>query len=240
MVSLTIDGRAVSVPKGATILDAARQLGIHIPTLCWLEKVSPTGACRVCVVEVEGVARPMTACNTPVKEGIVVTTQSRSWRRSGRGDGADAGQPPAGLPRLRRRRRVRPAGLPAMASASPSRSIQAVLNRKQIRYDWPLIESDPNRCILCEKCVKVDHEMVRSDAIEVVNRGEETIIDTQDGKPLNCDFCGNCVGVCPTGALIDKPFKFRGRPWTYHRHPEHLRLSARWAARSTTTPATAG
>ena len=76
MVSLTIDGRAVSVPKGTTILDAARKLGIQIPTLCWLEKVSPTGACRVCVVEVEGVARPMTACNTPVKEGIVVTTTS--------------------------------------------------------------------------------------------------------------------------------------------------------------------
>ena len=59
-----------------------------------------------------------------------------------------------------------------------------------------LIESDPNRCILCEKCVKVDHEVVGCDAIAVVNRGEATIIDTIDGKPLNCEFCGNCVGSC--------------------------------------------
>ena len=215
MVSLTIDGRAVSVPKGATILDAARQLGIHIPTLCWLEKVSPTGACRVCVVDVEGVARPMTACNTPVKEGIVVTTTNEK------------------LEAIRKQVMElmlvnHPLDCPVCDAAGEcdlqdtcydfgvtKPEFQAVLNRKQIRYDWPLLESDPNRCILCEKCVKVDHEIVRSDAIEVVARGEETIIDTHDGKTLNCDFCGNCVGACPVGALIDKPFKFRGRPWTY-------------------------
>ena len=215
MINLTINGRTVSVPKGATILDAARELGIHIPTLCWLKKVSPTGACRVCVVEVEGVARPMTACNTPVKEGIVVTTTNEK------------------LEAIRKQVMElmlvnHPLDCPICDAAGEcdlqdtciefgvtKPEFQAALNRKQIRYDWPLLESDPNRCILCEKCVKVDHEIVRSDAIEVVARGEETIIDTHDGKTLNCDFCGNCVGACPVGALIDKPFKFRGRPWTY-------------------------
>src|SRR6056297_3245490 len=78
MVSLTIDGKTVSVPAATTILEAARKLDIAIPTLCWLQKVSPTGACRICAVEVEGVDRPMTACNTPVKDGIVVTTQSHN------------------------------------------------------------------------------------------------------------------------------------------------------------------
>ncbi len=215
MISLIIDGKAVSVPKGATILDAAKGLGIHIPTLCWLQKVSPTGACRVCVVEVEGVARPMTACNTPVKEGIVVTTTNEK------------------LEAIRKQVMElmlvnHPLDCPVCDAAGEcdlqdscvefgvtKPEYQAALNRKPIRYDWPLLESDPNRCILCEKCVKVDHEIVRSDAIEVVARGEETIIDTHDGKTLNCDFCGNCVGACPVGALIDKPFKFRGRPWTY-------------------------
>jgi len=76
MVSLTIDGKSTSVEPGVTILEAAQGIGINIPTLCWLQKVSPTGACRICAVEIEGVDRPMTACNTPVKEGIVVTTQS--------------------------------------------------------------------------------------------------------------------------------------------------------------------
>jgi len=91
----------------------------------------------------------------------------------------------------------------------------AVLERRPIRYDWKLLESDPNRCILCEKCVKVDHEIVACDAIAVVDKGEATIIDTVDGKPLNCEFCGNCIAVCPTGTLISKPFKFKGRPWTF-------------------------
>ena len=81
MVNLTIDGKSVSVPEGTTILEAARQIDIKIPTLCWLEKISTTGACRICAVEIKGVERPMTACNTPVKEGIEVTTQSAELTR---------------------------------------------------------------------------------------------------------------------------------------------------------------
>ncbi|RNC66609.1 MAG: 4Fe-4S dicluster domain-containing protein [Desulfuromonadales bacterium] len=215
MVSLTIDGKDIRVAKGSTILEAAELLGITIPTLCWLRKVSPTGACRVCAVEVEGVDRPMTACNTTVKDGIKVTTQSEK------------------LAKIRTKIMElmlvnHPLDCPVCDAGgecdlqnscyslgASKQEYGAVLERRTIRYDWPLIESDPNRCILCEKCVKVDHEVVGCDAIEVVNRGEATIIDTHDGKPLNCEFCGNCVGVCPTGTLISKPFKFRGRPWAF-------------------------
>ena len=215
MVSLTIDGKNISVPAGTTILEAARQLGIRIPTLCWLQKVSPTGACRVCAVEVEGVARNMTACNTPVKEGIVVTTQSEKLTAARKkimelmlvnhpldcpvcdaGGECDLQDNCYGLEVARQ-------------------EYSAVLERRPIRYDWQLLESDPNRCILCEKCVKVDHEIVGCDAIAVVDKGEATIIDTVDGKPLNCEFCGNCIAACPTGTLISKPFKFKGRPWTF-------------------------
>jgi len=215
MVSLTIDGKGVTVPKGTTILDAAASVGVTIPTLCWLQKVSPTGACRVCAVEVEGVDRTMTACNTPVKEGIVVTTQSEN------------------LTEIRRKIMElmlvnHPLDCPVCDAAgecdlqnatyglnAAKPEYAALLERQKIRYDWPLIESDPNRCILCEKCVKVDHEIVGADAIHVVNRGDRAIIDTVDGRPLDCEFCGNCVGACPTGTLISKPFKFRGRPWTF-------------------------
>lgn len=215
MVTLTIDGRDVTVTRGSTILEAARQLGIKIPTLCWLEKVSPTGACRICAVEIEGVDRTMTACNTPVKEGIKVTTQSDR------------------LSEIRRKVMElmlvnHPLDCPVCDAAgecdlqnctyaieADKPGYSAVLERHKIRYDWPLIESDANRCILCEKCVKVDHEIVGCDAIRVVDHGDRTIIDTVDGKPLNCEFCGNCVGACPTGTLITKPFKFRGRPWSF-------------------------
>jgi formate dehydrogenase alpha subunit len=213
MVTLTIDGRNIAVEEETTILDAAARLGIRIPTLCWLKKVSPTGACRICAVEIEGVGRPMTSCNTPVKEGIRVTTRSEQLD-------------------LIRRKMVElllvnhPLDCPvcdaggecALQDACYEQDVvrqeyAALLERRPIRYDWRLLESDPNRCILCEKCVKVDHEIVGADAIAVVNCGEDAVIDTVDGGPLNCEFCGNCIAVCPTGTLISKPFKFRARPW---------------------------
>ena len=214
--TLTIDGQQVTVPVGATILDAAAELGIKIPTLCWLKKVSTTGACRVCVVKVEGVERFMTACNTPVKDGIVVTTTS---------------------PELESTRKKtlelmlvnHPLDCPICDAAGECDlqdtcySLQvdknkygAELERLPIRYDWKLLESDPNRCILCEKCVKVCREIVGREAIEIVDRGDRTIIDTITGEPLDCDFCGNCINACPTGTLISKPFKFRGRPWSFN------------------------
>ncbi|MDD2542404.1 MAG: molybdopterin-dependent oxidoreductase, partial [Desulfuromonadaceae bacterium] len=215
MVTLTIDGKRIQVPKGTTILDAAAELGITIPTLCWLKKVSTTGACRICIVDIAGVDRPMTACNTPVKEGISVTTST---------------------PKLEETRKKtlelmlvnHPLDCPVCDAGGEcnlqdtcyslkvdKNSYGADLERLPIRYDWKLLESDPNRCILCEKCVKVCREIVGREAIEVVDRGDNTIIDTMTRESLDCDFCGNCIGACPTGTLISKPFKFKGRPWTF-------------------------
>ncbi|MEI6206116.1 MAG: molybdopterin-dependent oxidoreductase [Desulfuromonadales bacterium] len=213
--TLTIDRKQVTVPVGSTILEAASESGIRIPTLCWLKKISTTGACRICVVKVEGVERFMTACNTPVKDGIVVTTTS---------------------PELEAARRKtlelmlvnHPLDCPICDAAGECdlqdtcyglqvtrNKYSAELERLPIRYDWKLLESDPNRCILCEKCVKVCREIVGREAIEIVDRGDRTIIDTVSGEPLDCDFCGNCINACPTGTLISTPFKFRGRPWTF-------------------------
>jgi formate dehydrogenase alpha subunit len=213
--TLTIDGRQVTVPVSATILEAASELGIKIPTLCWLKKVSTTGACRICVVKIEGVERFMTACNTPVKDGITVITTS---------------------PELEAARKKtlelmlvnHPLDCPICDAAGEcdlqdtcyalhvnKNEYVAELERLPIRYDWKLLESDPNRCILCEKCVKVCREVVGREAIEIVDRGDSTIIDTITREPLDCDFCGNCINACPTGTLISKPFKFRGRPWTF-------------------------
>ncbi len=219
MVSLTIDGKQVSVPKGSTILEAAQKLDIAIPTLCWLEKISPTGACRICVVEVEGLERPQTACNTPVKDGIVVTTQSERLTRI--------------------RRQVvqmllvnHPIDCP-VCDAGGECSLQDVCYdldvdtqpyaaqdvAHDVINDWPLIQQVPSRCILCEKCVKVCHEVVGASALVVRERGERAFIDTVDGKPLDCEFCGNCVAECPTGTLLSKPFMFKARPWEMTRVP---------------------
>ncbi|SDZ74916.1 formate dehydrogenase alpha subunit [Desulfuromusa kysingii] len=216
MVNLTIDGKSVSVPKDTTILEAARQVDIHIPTLCWLEKVSPTGACRICAVEIEGVDRPMTACNTPVKEGIKVTTQSEKLKKS--------------------RRQImelilvnHPLDCP-VCDAGGECDLQDIcyeldVVRQEFQADdvnpetinhWPLIQQVPNRCILCEKCVKVCHELIGADALFVNDKGDRAFIDK---KLENCTYCGNCVAVCPTGTMISKPFKFKARPWTLRKAP---------------------
>ncbi len=214
-INLTIDGKDVQVPTGTTILDAAGKLGIKIPTLCWLEKISTTGACRVCAVHVEGVARPMTACNTPVKEGIKVTTQSPE------------------LEQIRRKTMElmlvnHPLDCPVCDAAGECdlqdtcyglsvarQEYAADPENLQIRYDWSLLESDPNRCIMCEKCVKVCREITGVGAIETQSCGDRAVVETISGKPLDCDFCGNCIAACPTGTLISKPFKFMGRPWAF-------------------------
>ncbi|MFO7766156.1 MAG: molybdopterin-dependent oxidoreductase [Pelovirga sp.] len=210
MVNLTIDGNSTSVPKGTTILEAARQLSIHIPTLCWLKKISTTGACRICAVEIEGVDRPMTACNTPVKDGIVVTTQSEALTKA--------------------RKQImelillnHPLDCPVCDAGGEcdlqDTCFELGVNRQHFKAEdvnpptidrWPLIQQVPSRCIMCEKCVKVCHELMGADALFINDKGDRAFIDK---RVENCIYCGNCVSVCPTGTMISKPFKFRARPW---------------------------
>ncbi|BCR03366.1 NADPH-Fe(3+) oxidoreductase subunit alpha [Desulfuromonas versatilis] len=216
MVSLTIDGKTVSVPAGTTILEAARKIDIAIPTLCWLQKVSPTGACRICAVEITGVDRPMTACNTPVKDGIVVTTQSEKLSAI--------------------RRQLVEMVLVNHPLDCPVCDAGGECDLQNICYDldvtsqpfeaedvnhptideWPLIQQVPSRCILCEKCVKVCHEAVGSSSLWLNDKGDRAFID----KHLElCEFCGSCVQVCPTGTMISKTFKFKARPWELRKTP---------------------
>ncbi len=219
MVNLKIDGRDVEIAKGGTILAAAEKIGIKIPTLCFLKKISPTGACRVCVVEIEGADKPMTACNTPAIEGMVVTTQTEKLHKIRQqviqltlvNHPLDCPVCDAGG-ECDLQNSCYELGVDAQRFAGEN------LNHADIN-DWPLIQQVPSRCILCEKCVKVCHELVGASALEVKNKGEAAYIDTVDGKPLNCEFCGSCVAVCPTGTLNSKLFKFKARPWALRKTP---------------------
>ena len=210
MVNLKIDGKQVQIEKGAMILAAAEQAGAHIPTLCYLKKVSPTGACRICVVEIEGSDTPMTACNTPATEGMVVTTQSEK------------------LATIRRQIIElllvnHPLDCP-VCDAGGECELQNVcydhdvdtqpFEAEDVNADvidrWPLIQQVPNRCVMCEKCVKTCHETIGSSALFINECGDKAFVDKDLDK---CEFCGNCVAVCPTGTMILKTFKFKARPW---------------------------
>jgi formate dehydrogenase alpha subunit len=216
MVNLTIDGKAISAPRGTTILKAALNAGINIPNLCWLDKVSATGACRLCIVEIAGVERPMTSCNTEVKEGIVVTTQSDKL--------------------LQMRRQTlslilinHPLDCPVCDAAGECKLQNLCLEldvteqpftANEVRppkiTHWPLIQYDPARCVLCMKCVKVCHELVGADALSINEKGDRAFIDKNLAR---CTHCGNCILVCPTGAMISKPFRYKARPWTMTKVP---------------------
>ncbi|MCK4693616.1 MAG: (2Fe-2S)-binding protein [Anaerolineales bacterium] len=201
-IKLTIDGQQVSVPSGTTILEAARQVGIDIPVLCYFAHTTSNGLCRLCVVEIEGVRDLQAACVTEARQDAVVHTRS---------------------PNVERVRRTILEMLASTVDLSESPELQAMIEDYQARPerfgesskrqqllidDNPVYIRDYEKCVLCWRCVQVCAEDAQfSFAINFSGRGFQTSIATFFDRPMpetTCVFCGQCVGVCPTGALKGK------------------------------------
>ena len=223
-VEVTIDGRSVSVPAGATILDACVKAGIDTPTLCYLETLTPVNACRVCVVEVEGSRTLVPACSRNVEEGMEVGTDTarvrlsrkmvleflassvdveltggfQEWLAAYEGDISRYGPQVPGEARDQRRagHHKPPDGTTVETVAQP------------VKEHDDLYVRDYSKCILCYKCVEAcGVEAQNSFAIAVAGRGFDARISTEFDTVLTdsaCVYCGNCIGVCPTGALMFK------------------------------------
>ncbi|MBW2146431.1 MAG: molybdopterin-dependent oxidoreductase [Deltaproteobacteria bacterium] len=219
MIRATIDGKKVVVPEETTILKAARQAGIHIPTLCYMDKLTPMIACRICLVEVEGTDKPVAACNTPVVDDMVVTTQSEELTRLRK----EAIQfllidHPLECPVCDAGGECNLQNLTYELGVTQKEYMLEAMEPK-INYDWPLIEHHSDRCVRCLRCINICWEVQGFGAYRLAGQGYETYITTVDGGPLNCDFCGQCVQACPVGALIHKPYKFKARSWELTRIP---------------------
>jgi NADH-quinone oxidoreductase chain G len=213
MLELTIDGKTVRAEKGATILEAALKNGIKIPNLCYDKRILPYGGCRVCVVEIEGARKLEASCATLARDGMVVSTDS---------------------PKVVKIRQTvlefmavhHPLECPVCDKAGEC-DFQDLLyeygkpegrfirEKKQTPPDirGPLIELNSQRCILCAKCVRICAEHQGQGALGLMGRGFPTVVKPAFGKALECDFCGQCVDVCPTGAILSKSVKFKARPW---------------------------
>jgi NADP-reducing hydrogenase subunit HndD len=224
-VELTIDGVAVTVPAGSTILEACRAQGIDTPTLCYLENLTPVNVCRVCVVELTGSRVLVPACSRRVEPGMEVQTDTERVRLSRKmvleflGSSVDLSTAPSAVGYLERYDadpdRYGPPASPAMTGErdgtdaghhhAPSLGAAQTVHQP-VKVDNELYVRDYSKCILCYKCVEACGEDAQNTfAIAVAGRGFDARISTEYAVPLPdsaCVYCGNCIGVCPTGALM--------------------------------------
>ena len=213
-LQVIINNREIQFSPGQTILEVCREAKISVPTLCHDKRLKPYGGCRLCLVEIKGMARPLASCTTPAEPGMTITTES---------------------PRLTRLRKT---VLELLLSNHPNDCMcceasgdctlqeltyayGAKLDKYSgeqwqlpIRQDNPFITFEANKCIICGRCVRICNEVVMAGTLSMVNRGFEAKPDTAFGKPRsldNCEFCGQCVSTCPTGALSDTKGRGLGR-----------------------------
>ena len=188
-------------------MEAADAVGIQIPRLCYHPHLSILGACRVCLVEVEGQRNPVASCAYPVAEGMKVRTSSTAAAPpAARRRGADPRQPPAGLPDLRAQRQLRAAepGLRAGRPRAPVRRASASASPKDLSS--PAVIRDPEKCILCGRCVRVCAEVQGVYNLSQQRRGFHIVVaPAHEGDMMDsvCIHCGQCVNVCPTAAFVE-------------------------------------
>jgi NADH-quinone oxidoreductase subunit G len=214
-VTLTIDGREVTAPEGTMLVDAAKQGDIEIPVFCYEPKLGePVGACRMCLVEIEGLPKLQTACSTPIRDGMVVYTRTQ--------------------PVVEAQNAVvefllvnHPLDCPVCDKGGecplqdiamgwgPGRS-RFSDPKRHFRKPLPLspdVLIDRERCILCYRCTRFSQEVSEDEQLQMIERGDRTYVGTFDERPYVAPFHGNIIELCPVGALTSASYRFRARPW---------------------------
>ena len=214
LLNIEVDGRAVQVPQGSTVLDAANKLGIYVPHFCYHRKLSIAANCRMCLVQVEKAPKPLPACATPVTEGM------KAWTHSEQAIQAQKGvmeflliNHPLDCPICDQggECQLQDLAVGYGASASRYREKKRVVFHK---YMGPLISAEEmTRCIHCTRCVRFGQELAGVMELGMPGRGEHSEIMTFVGRTVDSELSGNMIDLCPVGALTSKPFRFAARTW---------------------------
>ena len=216
MVRMTIDGMTVKVPKGTLVIEAARRVGVMIPHFCYHPKLKPDANCRMCLVEVEKMPKLQTACSTPVDEGMSVRTATSVVNDAHRSVlEFILANHPLDCPVCDQGGKC---DLQDFSHQYTATSRFAETKRVfQKEYFSPLIETQMNRCVQCLRCVRYCDEVMDVKALAPVGRGTMTEIKHFGSHPLDCEFCGGCVQICPVGAITSRLSMYEYRPWMLKR-----------------------
>jgi len=220
MITVTINGNEIEVVKGTTVLRAARAAGISIPSLCDYDLLDPFGACRMCLVEVEGMQRLQTACTLLPADGMALTTESEVLAKARR----DVLElllinHPLDCPfcdksgECELQDMVLKYGPKIGRYTEPKRIVPA-------RHEDPLLATNMERCIACERCVRLCEEVQGVSALTMVGRGTDTIMEPFSPDSFDCEYCGNCLPACPVGAILSTVEMHNYRPWSIDRETE--------------------
>jgi NADH-quinone oxidoreductase subunit G len=214
-ITFTIDGREVQAPENAMLVDAAKYGDVEIPVFCYEPKLgNPVGACRMCLVEIEGISKLQTGCSTPVKDGMVVNTQTDRVKEAQRSVVEFLLiNHPLDCPVCDKGGECPLQDITFGWGPGISRFIEPKRHFVKPLELSPTIAIDRERCILCYRCVRFSQEISEDHQLVLLERGSHSYVATFDGRPYLAPFSGNIVELCPVGALTSRAYRFRARPW---------------------------
>ncbi len=212
-VKFTIDGREWKAPAGTLLINAAKEAGISIPAFCYYDNLSLQAACRMCLVEVEKTPKLQVACTLPVAEGMVVHTDSPQVRQARKGTLEFLlTNHPLDCPVCDKGGECELQDMVFRYGAGESRFRETKIHVDEKQWS-PIVYYDAPRCILCYRCVRICGEGLGVSALGIGNRGAASEIVPNRGDHLECDECGECIDICPVGALTSGPYRYKTRPW---------------------------
>jgi NADH-quinone oxidoreductase subunit G len=212
-VTLTVDGKKLTVPAGTLLIEACKSTGIHVPSFCYYPGLSLQGACRMCLVEIEKMPKLQTACTTPVSEGMVVTTESDKIKQARKSMlELLLGNHPLDCPVCDAGGECELQDMTFTYGAAESKFMELKNHREEQQWS-PVVYFDRPRCILCYRCIRVCGEGMDVWALGIQNRGSSAIIAPNKEDHLECEECGMCIDICPVGALTSGAYRYKTRPW---------------------------